>query len=50
MSQTTLATLLKYLFDPIDTIADAGGPINLIFSSARRDANVGFSDKNPYPG
>src|ERR1051326_6057860 len=38
------------VLDPISSIAEGGGPMNLIPASAHARANLAFSDKNPYPG
>ena len=39
---------LAYLFEPIATIALAGGPINTIPDAASCSANFAFSLRKPY--
>ena len=36
-----------YLLDPIETIADEGGPMNVMPAASKRSANPAFSLKNP---
>jgi len=38
------------VFDPIASIADAGGPMNVIPCSSSAAANAAFSARKPYPG
>jgi hypothetical protein len=42
--------LFDSLLDPIDLIADAGGPINSILFLCNVYTNRAFSERNPYPG
>ncbi len=41
---------LATAFDPIASIALAGGPTKVTFASSHAAAKAAFSDKNPYPG
>ena len=41
---------MAYLFEPMLTMALAGGPMKVIPSCARRSANCAFSLRKPYPG
>ena len=38
------------VFEPIASIALAGGPMNVIPASSEACANLAFSARNPYPG
>jgi hypothetical protein len=40
--------MYAYLFEPMLTIAEAGGPINTIPASASFSANPEFSLRKPY--
>ena len=39
-----------HLLDPIEIMAEAGGPIKVIPFLANSSENFAFSDRKPYPG
>ena len=45
-----MAVALAVALSPIFVIHSGLGPINVILCSSHIEANLAFSDKNPYPG